>query len=214
MPPTGPSEHQFRENSRAPLAAPVRLQFDTLEEPQDGFTANLSIGGMFVQGRNPRPVGTLLRFELQLGEGEPIRGVGEVVWIRAHSLGPEVPSGMGVQFGHLDETNRDRLRAAVFEALESLGVEGLTEPAPKGPVQRPQLLQRPDHRSDTVPSPEQPSTRKTESRAKSPPAKVSGSKVSRQAKPDKKGGQSPMTGRTKGLLVILGLLVLLFLFVL
>lgn len=176
--------------------------------------ANLSIGGMFVQGRNPRPVGTLLRFELQLGEGEPIRGVGEVVWIRAHSLGPEVPSGMGVQFGHLDETNRDRLRAAVFEALESLGVEGLTEPAPKGPIQRPQPRQRPEHRSDTVPSPEQTDTRKTRARAKSPPDKVTGEKVPRKGKPDKKSGQAPMTGRTKMLLVILGLLVLLFLFVL
>jgi len=192
----------------------VRLQFDTLDEPQDGFTANLSTGGMFVQGRNPRPVGTLLRFELQLGEGEPIRGVGEVVWIRAHSLGPDAPSGMGVQFGHVDETNRDRLKAAVFDALESLGVEGLTEPAPESPVPRPQPRQRPEHRSDTVPAPEQPSTRKTKSRAKSPPAKETGRKVSRQAKQGKKGGQSPMTGGTKGLLVILGLLVLLFLFVL
>lgn len=192
----------------------MRLQFDTLEEPEDGVTANLSIGGMFVQGRNPRPVGTLVRFELQLSEGEPIRGVGEVVWLRAHSLGPEVPSGMGVQFGHIDVTNRGRLRAAVFEALESLGVEGLTEPAPKGPVRRPQPRQRPEHRSDTVSSPEQTDTRKTRARAKSLPAKLTGAKVSRTAKPDKKGGQSPMTGRTKGLLVILGLVVLLFLFVL
>jgi uncharacterized protein (TIGR02266 family) len=196
------------------VAAPVRLQFDTLEEPQDGFTGNLSTGGMFVQGRNPRSVGTLLRFELQLGEGEPIRGVGEVVWIRAHSLGPEAPSGMGVQFGHLDDSNRDRLRAVVFEALESLGVEGLTEPAPQGPDKRPQPRQGPEYRSDPAPSPEQPDTRKTRTRAKSPPAKPTGGKVSRQAKSDKKGGQPPMTGKTKGLLVILGLLVLLFLFVL
>lgn len=196
------------------MAAAVRLQFDTLEEPQDGFTANLSTGGMFVQGRNPSPVGTFLRFELLMGEGEPIRGVGEVVWIRTHSLGPEVPSGMGVQFGHLDETNRDRLRAVVLEALESLGGEGLTEPAPRVPVKRPQPRQGPEHRSDTVPSPDQPDTRKTRTRAKSPPAKVTGGKVSRQVKPDKKGGKTPMTGKTKGLLIILGLLALLFLFVL
>jgi len=69
--PSDLSDHHFREHSRAPVRAAVRLQFDTQEPPQEGRTANLSTGGMFVQSKNPRPVGTLLRFELMLGDGEP-----------------------------------------------------------------------------------------------------------------------------------------------
>lgn len=133
MPPPGPSEHRFRQNSRAPVAAPVRLQFDALEEPQDGHTANISIGGMFVQAKEPRPVGTLLRFELGLGGGQPIKGVGEVVWIRPHAQGREAPAGMGIQFGHLDDANRERLTEAVRQAGGA--VTDLTEPT-HGPPPR------------------------------------------------------------------------------
>ncbi len=216
MPPTGPAEHQFRENSRAPVAVPIRLQFDALEESQEGFTANLSIGGMFVRTKNPRPVGTLLRFELDLGEGEPIRGVGEIVWMRAHSLGPDAPSGFGIQFGHLDEANRGRLKVAVLEALESLGVEGLSEPAPERPIQRSSSPSPPIPRAEPAAPRRERRSSTARARAESKKAtKKSRGAASRTAKKDKKGetpSQFEMSGRTKFLLVILVLLVLLFLF--
>lgn len=197
------------------MAAPVRLQFDALEETQEGFTANLSIGGMFVQTKNPRPVGTLLRFELDLGKGEPIKGVGEIVWIRAHSLGPDAPSGFGIQFGHLDEANRGRLKMVVLEALQSLGVEGLTEPPPERSIQPSSIPSPPVPRAEPVATQRMKRSAKASSRAETRAAKRSGGAASRSAKKgknDEKPSQFEMSGRTKLLLAILALLVLMFLF--
>lgn len=157
---------------------------------------------MFVQGKNPRPVGTLLRFELMLGEGEPIKGVGEIVWIRPRSQGPEAPSGMGVQFGHIEESNRDRLRTAVFEALEALGIDSLTEPAPEPAVARTPLPKRPAASTGTGKAREKPPARKP---------RTSASKTSKKSK--KKVQPSPLavSGRAKMLLVLLALLALILL---
>ena len=171
---------------------------------------------MFVRTKNPRPVGTLLRFELDLGEGEPIRGVGEIVWMRAHSLGPDAPSGFGIQFGHLDEASRGRLKVAVLEALESLGVEGLSEPAPERPIQRSSSPSPPIPRAEPAAPRRERRSSTARARAESKKAtKKSRGAASRTAKKDKKGetpSQFEMSGRTKFLLVILVLLVLLFLF--
>lgn len=107
----------FRENTRVPLEAPVSLQFDAFGQPQSGFTANISVGGMFVQSCSPRPVGTRLRFELELEAGtEPISGLAEVVWIRVKQHCLEQPAGMGIQFRYLDADSRRRLDAAVADA--------------------------------------------------------------------------------------------------
>ncbi|MGB5551755.1 MAG: PilZ domain-containing protein [Thermoanaerobaculia bacterium] len=209
-----PSDQHFREHSRAPVRAAVRLQFDTQEPPQEGQTANLSTGGMFVQSKNPRPVGTLLRFELMLGDGEPIKGVGEIVWIRPRPQGPDAPSGMGVQFGHLEESNHARLRAAV---LETLGVDGLSEPPPEPTPKRPSPPPRDSPSADlAAKSPGTPSPPRPRSRAKPRSAKPPRSQAPRSlAKDQQKAQPSPlvMSGRTKTLIVILGLLALLLLLV-
>ncbi len=111
--PTAP-ERPFREHTRAPLEAAVTLQFEAFAEPEAGFTANVSTGGMFVPSAKPPPVGTRLRFEVELEHGAPpVRGLGEVVWIRLQSKGPDQPRGMGIQFRYLDPESGRRLRAAV-----------------------------------------------------------------------------------------------------
>lgn len=111
------NEKLFRESTRVPLEAPVKLQFDAFGQPQSGFTANISVGGMFVQSCSPRPVGTRLRFELELEAGtEPISGLAEVVWIRVKQHCLEQPAGMGIQFRYLDADSRRRLDAAVADA--------------------------------------------------------------------------------------------------
>lgn len=107
----------FRENTRVSLVAPVSLQFDAFGQPQSGFTANISVGGMFVQSRSPQAVGTRLRFELELEAGaEPISGLAEVVWIRVKQHRLRQPAGMGIQFRYLDADSRRRLDAAVAVA--------------------------------------------------------------------------------------------------
>ena len=201
------------------MVAPVRLQFDAMEKAHEAYTGNISIGGMFVQDKNPRTVGTLARFELRLDAGEPIKGVGEVAWIRTRSLGPEAPSGMGIQFGHLEESSHDRLREAVLKALASLGIDGLLEPAPGPAVDRPSSPPSKHPSPDPTAEPQRkPSSPKPESRAKSrtakQPIRQSRSQASRVLEKGKKKAQPTpiaMSGRTKTLIVILGLLAMLLL---
>jgi hypothetical protein len=163
---------------------------------------------MFVQGENPRPVGTLVRFELRLEEGEPIKGVGEVVWIRPRSQGPEAPSGMGIQFGHLDVSHRERLKVAVLGALADLGIDGLSEPTPEPAFKR-------SATPPSEPAPADPNAvpqRKPSSPARSQSARQPGSQASSSVEKGKKTAQPEafaLSGKTKTLIVILVLLALL-----
>jgi len=196
------------------VAAPVRLQFDALEEPQDGYTANISTGGMFIPGKNPRPVGTLLRFELRLDEEEPIKGVGEVVWIRPRSQGPEAPSGMGIQFGHVDESNRDRLETAVLQALEGVGTAESSDPPTEPASEQTVSPRRPLPAAETALPPQSKTAPGSSDRARPQPARHTRSRASRALEKETKEAQtSPfaLSGRVKALILILGLMALLFL---
>lgn len=114
----------FRENTRAPLAAPIKLQFDTFSKPERGYSANISAGGMFVRSRNPRPVGTRLRFEIRLqGFAKPAVGFAEVVWIRLKSNTKDEYTGMGLEFRYIDPPSKFRIEAAVCAAIENLRLE-------------------------------------------------------------------------------------------
>lgn len=129
-PAPAPSERPelFREHTRAPLEVPVRLKFDSFGQMRPGFGANVSRGGMFVSCAEPHPVGTLLRFELELSPSSaPVAGLGEVVWIRLKQRNLKHPPGMGIQFRHLDVESLSRLDAAVRRAVVELGVS--EEPA-------------------------------------------------------------------------------------
>jgi uncharacterized protein (TIGR02266 family) len=86
----------------------VRLRYPDVETFIEKFSVNVSRGGIFIRTREPRPVGTNVRFEFQLQDGTPVfRGEGEVVWVREHD--PSEPSrahGMGLKFARLDRSSR------------------------------------------------------------------------------------------------------------
>jgi hypothetical protein len=125
----------------------VRLLFGQ-NERFDGETLNLSPGGFFVPMKQPKPIGTLVRFELLLHDGgKPLAGFGEVVWLRVRSERPEEPVGCAIQLRYLADQDLARIGAAVhgqearfaglarsgpaaepsFAGLE--GLEDLAEPA-------------------------------------------------------------------------------------
>ena len=122
---SGPTAAElFRENTRAPLAAPVKLQFDNFSNPERGYSANISAGGMFVRSLDPRPVGTRLRFEVRLkGFAKPAVGFAEVVWIRLKSSRQDDYTGMGLDFRYIDPPSKFRIEAAVCAAIENLRLE-------------------------------------------------------------------------------------------
>jgi uncharacterized protein (TIGR02266 family) len=92
----------------------VRLKYPDLDTFTERFAPNVTRGGIFLASRDPRPVGTVVRFEVSLVSGAPVLvGKGRVTWTKAHDPAePNKPYGMGVQFIELDRASRgvlDRL---------------------------------------------------------------------------------------------------------
>ena len=68
-----------------------------------GFIENMSVGGIFIATHQLEPVGERLEFSLHLPRQDaPIRGVGEVRWVRVYSEASNVPPGMGIKFDPVD----------------------------------------------------------------------------------------------------------------
>src|SRR5260370_31439866 len=106
---------------------------------------NISRGGIFINTKTPKPVGTELRFEFLLAAGEVlesiIRGEGEVQWVR--QFDPAHPAklhGMGIRFTTLDGESQ----GVIDRALASRAAHGppLKERRPVAPVTR-ELTHRP-----------------------------------------------------------------------
>lgn len=67
-----------------------------------GFVENMSVGGIFIATHQLKPVGERIEFSVHLpGTDEPIRGSGEVRWVRVYSEASNVPPGMGIKFDQI-----------------------------------------------------------------------------------------------------------------
>ncbi len=94
-----------RKDKRAPVSLKVRFKSATVDEFMEQYARDISRGGLFIKSKSPMPVGTLLKFEVQLRDESPvIRGVGRVVWKRepTEAVGNDAPSGMGIKFIRMD----------------------------------------------------------------------------------------------------------------
>jgi molecular chaperone DnaK len=122
-----------RTGQRAPSGLLLRLSYGTVDEFVERFASNVSRGGLFIRTREPRPVGTAVAFELRLAGGETaLKGQGVVRWVQeaqpaAH---PPVPSGMGVQFTHLDAASRAVVERIVREREALAGGTPVVAPRP------------------------------------------------------------------------------------
>lgn len=124
-------EPKFRKSTRAPLVAPVDLQYAGFKEKETVYTANISVDGMFIQTNTPKPVGVSLRFELHvLKNADPIRGFGEVAWLRVRDEGAGSPAGMGIQFRYVEENSQQALRKTVANTIRASSTTGGAVAAP------------------------------------------------------------------------------------
>jgi len=99
----------------------VRLQFDRFRGFVEEFSANLSLGGMFIRTDEPGEIGDEMPIEFRLGEDyELIRGKGRVVWARQEALDDEHPAGMGIRFLELTPGSRE----LIFKLVERRVREG------------------------------------------------------------------------------------------
>ncbi len=107
-----------RSATRAPVGRPIKLQFDDSMDLIEGLCRNISIGGMFISFDDSRPAGSLVRFELELEDESAIRGLGEVVWMKAKNEfgGPE--SGFGLKFRFLEQRDRQLIFKLVSQHIK------------------------------------------------------------------------------------------------
>ena len=162
------SEDDSRVGGRVPTVMRIRLKYADVDAFIEKFAVNISRGGIFIASKQPRPVGTMVRFEFQLAQGAPvIRGDGEVVWVKPFEAEhPTRPHGMGVRFVRLDPESRgvvdralawkEQSRAARAEGNEPIGdavgaAEESRRPTPPSPPPRPDRTPatRPPKRDET-----------------------------------------------------------------
>lgn len=149
--------------TRAPVKKPVRLQFDDAIDIVEARCHNVSIGGMFVHSKEGRPVGSLVRFELMLDDDLSIRGLAEVVWMRAQDHGPERVAGMGLKFRFLEQRDRQLIFKLVSQHIKErlaarhpgLGDDQEVDDPPQAPplIRKPaSTMERVTRSSEVLPS--------------------------------------------------------------
>ncbi len=97
----------------------VRIEYSTVDEMFSEFTRDINEGGLFIETKKPRPVGTeiALRFALPGGEGV-IETTGLVV--RIAEPGRSGLPGMGVEFDELSVADRVKIDRIV-KSLRAVG---------------------------------------------------------------------------------------------
>jgi uncharacterized protein (TIGR02266 family) len=76
-----------------------------------GFTENLSVGGVFIATHILKAVGSTVEFVLHLPtSAHPVKGKGEVRWVRTFSERSDMAPGLGVRFLELDAGGEEAIR--------------------------------------------------------------------------------------------------------
>ena len=93
-------EMEKRITKRLPIR--VLVEYESPEDFLIDYTANVSIGGMFIQTDDPLPVGTRFRLRFKLPEHQRvIETFGEVRWSLLPAEATPMHPGMGIQFDDL-----------------------------------------------------------------------------------------------------------------
>jgi uncharacterized protein (TIGR02266 family) len=93
----------------------VRLKYPDVETLVERFAPNVTRGGIFLASREPRAVGSLVRFEISLLNGTLVlAGEGKVSWVKPFDpTTPARPHGMGVSFTRIDPACREMFKRLV-----------------------------------------------------------------------------------------------------
>ncbi len=76
---------------------------------------------MFVEMKDLPPVGSIVKFQVEIGEPtQTVSGTAEVVWIRTQAR-PKEPVGVGLQFRFIEKNGAPALSAAVHKVLARAG---------------------------------------------------------------------------------------------
>ncbi len=110
-----------RRDSRQPISLDIRFKSATLVDFVNRHSRDVSRGGIFVKTKSPLSSGTLIKFDVSIGEKESlIQGVGRVVWRREEDAGDGNPAGMGIKFIKLDPTSKENLETILASRPEEV----------------------------------------------------------------------------------------------
>jgi molecular chaperone DnaK len=135
---SSPSETPAQSSLRVPLR--IRLPFASADEFLERYGDNVSERGIFILTRSPKPLRTLLSFELVLSDGVRLmRGEAEVTQVREAGQGQGQPAGMNLQLTRIDSKTKALLDRVLLRSRTSepapIEVPPLAEsPVPAGPL--------------------------------------------------------------------------------
>ena len=95
------------------------IQYARVEQSCQDYACNVSLGGIFIETRQPLEKGTILQLRFELpGLAEPLSTPARVVRVvtPAQASGSDRP-GMALQFGSLSEEAKQAIDALVLEAM-------------------------------------------------------------------------------------------------
>ena len=85
------------------------------------WATDISRGGLFINTKNPLPVGTMVKLIIQLpGAAFPVDMVGRVTRVNGDAEVKAGP-GMGIEFTDLDGAKRERIESFVEKLRKDLG---------------------------------------------------------------------------------------------
>ncbi len=94
----------------------MQYRCDSLEDFLSEYSADISLGGMFIRTEDPRPVGSMIYLQFALKDGSTlIEGLGRVVHVNAPGEG-RTP-GMGVEFLNFDDESKAFIEELVASRL-------------------------------------------------------------------------------------------------
>ncbi len=139
----------------------MKLAHSGVDEFVEKYATNLSPGGMFIRSREPKPLGTVVNFKVEIAGGTRVlQGSAIVKWVRAPN-DPDGPSGMGVEFSSLDASS-EALVIRMLAGKSSTPLPQMPPPpivplvaaaAPRPPPSAPKVAARPPSPSRPAPPP-------------------------------------------------------------
>lgn len=103
--------------TKNPITLKIKFKSSSLEQFIERYSVDVSKSGIFIRTKEPLAVGTQLRFEFQLQDGNALlSGEGTVVWNRAFDPArSSVAPGMGVRFDRLSGDSQKVLERILTE---------------------------------------------------------------------------------------------------
>jgi hypothetical protein len=116
-----------------PVVLRMKLGFDTVAQFEAGYARFVHPKGIFLASRNPRAVGSLIRFELQTRGGERLMvAEGRVTSIRrSDPAEPRRVPGMHLRFTRLSRESKERLAIMLDASDEEDRSETMAPEAPE-----------------------------------------------------------------------------------